>query len=80
MYLINIIWNVGFEIFTAVTMKNDVFWGVAPCKCGRLNRRFGGSYRHHLQGRKIFIIWNVSIVRNISIMYHNLDIYRIFQE
>jgi hypothetical protein len=35
---------VGFEVFTAVTMKNAVFWGVAPCRCGRLNRRFGGSY------------------------------------
>jgi hypothetical protein len=23
--------NVGFEVFTAVTMKNAVFWGVAPC-------------------------------------------------
>jgi hypothetical protein len=34
-------------------MKNAVFWGVAPCRCGLLNRRFGGSYRHHLQGRKI---------------------------
>jgi hypothetical protein len=22
---------VGFEVFTAVTMKNAVFWGVAPC-------------------------------------------------
>jgi hypothetical protein len=44
---------VGFEVFTAVTMKNAVFWGVAPCRCGRLNRHFGGSYRLHLQGRKI---------------------------
>jgi hypothetical protein len=26
---------------------------VAPCRCGRLNRRFGGLYRLHLQGRKI---------------------------
>jgi hypothetical protein len=34
-------------------MKNAVFWGVAPCRCGRLNGRFGGSYRLHLQGRKI---------------------------
>jgi hypothetical protein len=34
-------------------MKNAVFLGVAPCRCGRLNRRFGGSYRLHLQGRKI---------------------------
>jgi hypothetical protein len=45
--------DVGFEVFTAVTMKNAVFWGVAPCRCGRLNRRFGGSYRLRLQGRKI---------------------------
>jgi hypothetical protein len=34
-------------------LKNAVFWGVAPCRCGRLNRRFGGSYRLHLQDRKI---------------------------
>jgi hypothetical protein len=34
-------------------MKNAVFWGVVPCKCSRLNRRFGGSYHLHLQGRKI---------------------------
>jgi hypothetical protein len=23
--------NVRFEVFTAVTMKNAVFWDVAPC-------------------------------------------------
>jgi hypothetical protein len=33
---------VGFEIFTAVTMKNAVFWDVAPCGC-IINRRFGGT-------------------------------------
>jgi hypothetical protein len=44
---------VGFEVFTAVTMKNAVFWGVAPGRFGRLKRRFGGKYRLHLQGRKI---------------------------
>jgi hypothetical protein len=32
--------------------KNAVFWSVAPCRyC--VNRRFGGTYRLHLQGRKI---------------------------
>jgi hypothetical protein len=36
----------------AVTMKNDVFWDVAPCR-SCVNRRFGGTYRLHLQGRKI---------------------------
>jgi hypothetical protein len=36
----------------AVSMKNAVFWDVAPCRyC--VNRRFGGTYRLHLQGRKI---------------------------
>jgi hypothetical protein len=30
------------EVFTAVTMKNPVFWDVAPCRfC--VNRRFGGT-------------------------------------
>jgi hypothetical protein len=33
-------------------MKNAVFWNVAPCRSG-VNRRFGGTYRLHLQGRKI---------------------------
>jgi hypothetical protein len=40
------------EIFTAVTMKNAVFWYVAPCS-SCVNRRFGGTYRLHIQGRKI---------------------------
>jgi hypothetical protein len=43
---------VGFEIFTAVTANNAVFWEVAPCR-SCVNRRFGRTYRLHLQGRKI---------------------------
>jgi hypothetical protein len=36
------------EVFTAVTMKNAVFWVVTPCgSC--MNRRFGGSYSPHKQ-------------------------------
>jgi hypothetical protein len=36
------------EVFTAVTMKNAVFWDVVPCGyC--VNRRFGGAYRLHHQ-------------------------------
>jgi hypothetical protein len=35
-----------------VTIKNTVFWGVAPCRyC--VKRRFGGTYPLHLQGKKI---------------------------
>jgi hypothetical protein len=33
-------------------MKNAVFWVVALCRSS-LNRRFGGTYRLHLQGRKL---------------------------
>jgi hypothetical protein len=33
--------SVRFEVFTAVTMNNDVFWDVTPC-CSCKNRRFGG--------------------------------------
>jgi hypothetical protein len=33
---------VRLEVFTAVTMKNGVFWDVTPCgSC--TNRRFGGT-------------------------------------
>jgi hypothetical protein len=31
--------NVRFEVFTAVTMKNGVFWDVTPCGSYK-NRRF----------------------------------------
>jgi hypothetical protein len=43
---------VGFEVFTAVTMTSAVLWDVAPHR-SCVNRRFGGTYRLHLQGRKI---------------------------
>jgi hypothetical protein len=33
---------VRFELFTAVTMKNGVFWDVTPCGSCK-NRRFGGT-------------------------------------
>jgi hypothetical protein len=34
-------------------MKNAVFWYVAPCRYF-VNRRFGGTYRFDLYGRKIY--------------------------
>jgi hypothetical protein len=33
-------------------MKNAVFWNAAMCS-SFVNRRFGGTYRLHLQGKKI---------------------------
>jgi hypothetical protein len=34
--------DIGLEVFMAVTMKNAVFWGVAPCR-SYVNRRFRGT-------------------------------------
>jgi hypothetical protein len=34
--------SVRFEVFTAVTMKNGVFWVVTPCGSCK-NLRFGGT-------------------------------------
>jgi hypothetical protein len=42
---------VRFEVLTAVTMKNGVFWDITPrvsCK----NRRFGGTWRLLHRGDK----------------------------
>jgi hypothetical protein len=36
--------HVRFEVFTAVTMKNGVFWVVTPCGSCK-NRQFGGTWR-----------------------------------
>jgi hypothetical protein len=33
----------GFEVFTAETMKNTVFWNVTTCSHA-LNRRYGGKF------------------------------------
>jgi heterodisulfide reductase subunit B len=35
---------IRFEVFTAVTMKNGVFWVVTTCGSCK-NRRFGGTWR-----------------------------------
>jgi hypothetical protein len=43
--------NVTFEVFTAVTMKNVVFWDVAMYGSSK-NRRYGGTYRLRHQGNK----------------------------
>jgi uncharacterized membrane protein YhaH (DUF805 family) len=34
-----------------VVMKSTVFWVIMPCSPLKVNRRFGGTYRLHFQGR-----------------------------
>jgi hypothetical protein len=33
-------------------MKSTIFWDITPCSPLGGNRRFRGTYRHHLQGKK----------------------------
>jgi hypothetical protein len=44
--------DVGFEVLTAVVMKSIIFWDIAPCGPLSVNRRFGGTYYLHLEGLK----------------------------
>jgi hypothetical protein len=45
-------YTVEFEIVTSVVMKSSVLWDTTPCSPLRVNRRFGGTYSIHLQGRR----------------------------
>jgi hypothetical protein len=44
--------HIGFEVFTSVVMKTIIFWDVTPHSPLSVNRRFGGTYRLNLQGRR----------------------------
>jgi hypothetical protein len=46
----NVLGFVEFEVITAVVMKSIIFWDMAPRSPLSVNRRFGGTYRLHLQG------------------------------
>jgi hypothetical protein len=50
---VDVILFVGFEVFTVVLMKSIIFWDMTACSPLSFNRRFGGTYRLHLQGRKV---------------------------
>jgi hypothetical protein len=39
-----------YRVSTNIILKKAVFWDVAQCRSG-VNRRFGGTYRLHLQDR-----------------------------
>jgi hypothetical protein len=49
----NIIDYFRIEVLTAVVMKSTVFWGITLCNPLKANRRFGGTCRLHIQGRRI---------------------------
>jgi hypothetical protein len=43
----------GFEVLRAVVKKSTIFCDIMQYSPLSVNRRFGGTYRLHLQGRKI---------------------------
>jgi hypothetical protein len=50
--VVAISFDVGFEVSTAVVMKNINFWDITPCSPLSVKLRFGGTYRLHFQGRR----------------------------
>jgi hypothetical protein len=38
---------------SAAVMKSSIFWTITSCISLKVTRRFGGTYRLHLEGRKI---------------------------
>jgi hypothetical protein len=44
--------------------KSSIFWDITPCSSWKVNRRFGGTCRLHLQGRKISTASSVDFERN----------------
>jgi hypothetical protein len=46
-------YHIGSEVLTAVTTKNIIFWDITLLSSLKVNRRFGGIYRLHIQGRGI---------------------------
>jgi hypothetical protein len=49
--LADMLMSVGFEVLTTVVMKRTVFWDIISCSPLKVNRRFGGTYHLHLEGR-----------------------------
>jgi hypothetical protein len=43
----------GFQLLTAMVMKNSDFWDITPCRPLKANRRFGRTYCFHRQGGRI---------------------------
>jgi hypothetical protein len=42
--------HVGFQVFTTAVRKGSVFWDSMSCSPQKVNQRFGGICRDHLQG------------------------------
>jgi hypothetical protein len=45
--------SVGFEVLPAVVMNSSFFWDITLSSLLKVNQRFGGTCRLHLQGQGI---------------------------
>jgi hypothetical protein len=50
-YLLPFVREAERNIEPALTLQITIFWDITPCSPLKVNRRFGGTYRIHLQGR-----------------------------
>jgi hypothetical protein len=46
-------------------LKSSIFWDITPCSPLKVNRRFGGTCRLHIQGRRISQARNM-LLRNVG--------------
>jgi hypothetical protein len=64
------------EDLTAVVMKITVFWDITLCSLLNVSRRFGGTYRLHLQDRIAQACFHAGILlglfylKNVGGMFH----------
>jgi hypothetical protein len=56
-----------YDDFSSIlVVKSIIFWDVTPCSLLSCNRRFGGTYRLHLQARRNNFSKNQQVSRNGS--------------
>jgi hypothetical protein len=46
-------WSSGSKVERDSVMNSAIFWDIKPCSPLSVNRRFGGTYRLHIQCREI---------------------------
>jgi hypothetical protein len=54
---------------TDISLKNAVFWGVAPCRCGRLNRRSIVRNRTHVRTQFLLRMTDTMTSQNIDLTF-----------
>jgi hypothetical protein len=64
---------IGFEVLTTVVMKSTIIWYITLHGPLKVNRRFGGTYRLHLQGRISRARYQRKAVGKMAIWYYIPD-------